>query len=64
MKVSEFLEDSNKEELADILEVIYALCDLYEINKDTLEQTRKEKAEKRGGFKNKIILDETKLNHD
>jgi len=37
------------------------LCDLYKIDKDTLEQTRKEKAKKRGRFKNKIILDETKI---
>lgn len=28
-EMNEFLEDSNKEELADILEVIYAFCDLY-----------------------------------
>ncbi|MBD3252796.1 hypothetical protein GF386_03635 [Candidatus Pacearchaeota archaeon] len=59
-EVDEFLEDSIQEELADILEVIYALCDLYNIDKDRLENLRKEKAEKRGRFKNKIILDETK----
>lgn len=59
-EVDEFLKDSNEEELADILEVIYALCDLYDIDKDKLEQLRKDKAEKRGGFKDKIILDETK----
>ncbi len=59
-EVNEFLEDNNEEELADILEVIYALCDLYEFDKIKLEQLRKEKAEKRGGFKDKIILDETK----
>ena len=59
-EVDEFLENPNEEELADILEVIYALCDLYKIDKNKLEQLRKEKAEKRGGFKNKIILDETK----
>ncbi len=59
-EVDEFLEDSNEEELADILEVIYALCDLYKIDKDKLEQLRKDKSEKRGGFKDKIILDETK----
>ncbi len=56
----EFLEDNNEEELADILEVIYALCDLYNFDKEKLEQLRKDKAEKRGGFKDKIILDETK----
>ena len=59
-EVNEFLKDSNEEELADILEVIYALCDMYKIDKNKLEQLRKEKAMKRGGFKNKIILDKTK----
>ena len=59
-EVDEFLEDSNEEELADILEVIYALCNLYGIDRDKLERVRKEKAEKRGRFKDKIILDETK----
>lgn len=59
-EVNEFLEDSNEEELADILEVIYALCDLHNFDKDKIEEIRKEKAEKRGAFKEKIILDETK----
>lgn len=58
-EVDEFLEDINKEELADILEVIYALCDFYKFDKDELEKIRKEKAEKRGAFKDKIILDES-----
>lgn len=59
-EIDEFLKDSNEEELADILEVIYALCDLYDFDKNKLEQLRKDKAEKRGKFKDKIILDETK----
>ena len=59
-EVNEFLEDNNEEELADILEVIYALCDLYNFEKEKLEQLRADKAEKRGGFKGKIILDEIK----
>ena len=59
-EVNEFLEDENDEELADILEVIYAICDFKKIGKDELEVLRKKKAKERGGFKNKIILDETK----
>ena len=59
-EVTEFLEDSNKEELADILEVIYALCNLYGFDKNELEKTRKDKIKKRGGFKKKIILDNVK----
>ncbi len=59
-EVNEFIEDSNEEELADILEVVYTLCDLYNFDKDKLEQLRIDKAKKRGRFKDKIILDETK----
>ena len=59
-EVNEFLKDSNEEELADILEVIYAICDFKNFDKGKLELLRKKKAEERGGFKDKIILDETK----
>ena len=59
-EVDEFIKDSNEEELADILEVIYALCDFYKIDKNKLEETRIKKRKKRGGFKNKIILQEVK----
>ncbi|MHA1758836.1 MAG: hypothetical protein ACTSVV_18865 [Promethearchaeota archaeon] len=59
-EVDEFLKDSNEEELADILEVIYAICDFKNFDKEKLELLRKKKVEERGGFKDKIILDETK----
>lgn len=59
-EVDEFLEENNKDELADILEVIDAICDFKKIDKTELEKVRKLKKEKRGGFKEKIILDETK----
>lgn len=59
-EVEEFLEDFNEEELADILEVIYALCDIFNIDKEELEKIREDKAEKRGKFKDKIILDKVK----
>ena len=56
-EVDEFIDDSTEEELADILEVIYAICEHKQFDKDKLEQLRKKKAEERGGFKGKIILD-------
>lgn len=59
-EVDEFMKDGNDEELADILEVIYAIYDFKKIDKNKLELLRKKKAEERGGFKDKIILDETK----
>jgi len=59
-EVKEFIESDNEEELADILEVLNAIFDYKKIDKVKLEVIRIEKANKRGGFKNKIILDETK----
>lgn len=61
-EVNEFLENPTKEELADILEVVYSLANLLDANKKDLEQIRKQKAQDRGGFKNKIILEEIKNN--
>ena len=59
-EVDEFMEENNEEELADILEVIYAICDFKKIDRNKLELLRKKKAKERGSFKNKIILDEVK----
>ena len=59
-EVDEFLRDSNEEELADILEVIYAICDFKNFDKEELELLRKKKAEERGGFRDRIIFDEVK----
>ena len=59
-EVNEFIEDSNEEELADILEVIHAICDFKNFDKEKLELLRKKKAEERGGFRERIILDEIK----
>ena len=56
-EVDEFLEESNEEELADVLEVVDAICEFKKIDKENL---KKEKSERRGGFKDKIILDEVK----
>ena len=57
-EVSEFIADRNVEELADIVEVIDAFCALHKIEMDDLLRLKKEKAEKRGSFKRRIILDE------
>ena len=58
-EVDEFLEEGNEEELADILEVIYTICDFKKIDRNKLELLRKKKAKERGRFKDKVILDET-----
>ena len=58
-EVGEFMKEPNEEELADILEVIYAVCDFKGFDRDSLEKLRMEKAERRGGFKKRIVLEES-----
>lgn len=56
-EVKEYLEDSNVEELADIVEVIYGILDAKKVTLEEFENIRKSKVEKRGAFKEKIFLD-------
>jgi len=56
-EVQEYLTDQSMEELADILEVIHGICAVKKTTFVGLEQLRKEKSEKRGGFSNKIFLE-------
>ncbi|WP_405175705.1 nucleoside triphosphate pyrophosphohydrolase [Paenibacillus sp. FSL H8-0261] len=48
--------DEALEELADMLEVIHALAEIHGSNGAELEELRAEKAERRGGFKERIFL--------
>jgi predicted house-cleaning noncanonical NTP pyrophosphatase (MazG superfamily) len=57
-EVAEYLESGSSEELADILEVVHALGALAGHGPEHLEQLRAAKAAKRGGFKERIILEE------
>lgn len=59
-EVKEFQGKEDEDELADILEVINAICDFKQINKESLEDLRKKKAFDRGAFNKKIILEEVK----
>ena len=56
-EAAEFVEEPNQEEAADILEVLNAMCDLMGWNMEDIQRLRQEKAKKRGGFKQRIILD-------
>ncbi len=49
-------EATRVEELADILEVVYALAELDGINEDQLESLRLKKRAKRGAFDQRIYL--------
>lgn len=56
-EVNEFLANpSSIEELADIMEVIYALATQLGTSQRKIERTRLKKKEIRGGFEKKIIL--------
>ncbi|WP_214107062.1 nucleoside triphosphate pyrophosphohydrolase [Acrocarpospora catenulata] len=55
-EVGEFLaSDHDPEELADVLEVVYALAALVGVDRERLEKLRAAKAEERGGFAGRII---------
>lgn len=56
-EVEEYLESEKNEELADILEIIYAICQLKDLDKRELEEMRKRKAGERGRFDRRIILE-------
>ena len=55
-ELAEYLADGNVEELADLLEVIYAAAAARGYSREELERIRAKKAEKRGGFEKKIML--------
>ena len=55
-EVAEYLESNSSEELADILEVVFALAETKEISEKQLMKIRKSKRKKNGAFKNGIIL--------
>lgn len=57
-ELAEYHKDQNIEELADLIEVIYAAAKARGYSLEELERVRAEKAAKRGGFDNKILLKE------
>ena len=54
---AEYQADKSIEELADMLEVMYAIAKARGWSVSELEAVRRDKAEKRGGFKKKIYLE-------
>ena len=48
--------DGDIEEMADLLEVLYAICELKNTSIDELECVRRTKRDRRGGFSKKIFL--------
>lgn len=58
-EAEEFTKDSSMSEVADILEVIDAICEYKNFDKIELEKMKNKKAEERGKFEKRIILDES-----
>lgn len=58
-EIEEFKKGENIEELADILEVFDAIVDYKGFDMSEVARIKKEKAEERGKFKDRIILDES-----
>ena len=59
-ELAEYHKDKNIEELADLLEVIYAAAKARGYSLEELERVRAAKVKKRGGFEKKIYLKEVR----
>ncbi len=55
-ELAEYHADGNPEELADLLEVIYAAAKARGVSAEALDAIRAEKARKRGAFEQKLML--------
>ena len=57
-ELAEYQESKNMEELADLLEVMRAVASARGSSMEEVEKIRIQKAEKRGGFEQKILLEQ------
>lgn len=53
-EVAEYQADKSLEEMADVLEVLLAICEAHGHSVDELIEVRDKKREKRGGFRDKV----------
>lgn len=56
-EVDEFMEEPQVEELADVLEVLHALADTFDVPFDELDDLRERKREERGAFNDQLLLE-------
>ncbi|SDR00765.1 nucleoside triphosphate pyrophosphohydrolase [Natronobacterium texcoconense] len=56
-EVTEFRESEEIEELADVLEVVHAIRAHEGVSRERLEDLRSEKAQERGRFEERIVLE-------
>lgn len=62
-EVNEFLESGAQEELADIMEVVFALGEMKGVDERALRNIREEKRRERGGFSKRILLEKFEEEH-
>lgn len=58
-EVCELLEDKNLEEIADVVEVLFAIGKKYGYSEEDILSKRDEKKAKSGGFEDNIVLKKT-----
>ena len=58
-EVSELLEDKNLDEIADVMEVLFAIGSKYGYSEENVLGRRNEKKDVRGGFEDNLILKKT-----
>lgn len=58
-EINEFNDGEDVAELADVLEVVYAIARLKGVSREKLEEIRKAKADSNGGFDNNLYLVKT-----
>ena len=56
-EVKEYQADKSLDEMADVLEVLYAICNARGYTKKALETKRQEKKMDRGGFEKRLFLE-------
>lgn len=55
-ELQEYLESESVEELADLVEVVYAILEHKDVSLQEFEVIRKQKVEERGAFMKKLLL--------
>lgn len=58
-EVSELLEDKNLDEIADVMEVLFAIGSKYGYSEEDVLNRRNKKKDARGGFEGNLILKKT-----
>lgn len=63
-ELAEYQQSKSPEELADLLEVIYAAANAHGFSAEDIEKIRKNKAAQRGGFDKRLLLVEVREDDD